>query len=145
MSANNSIGSKPGSVCDETIMVVEDEPDLRDLVVQVLQGRGYNVLEAGSGKQALEQWTQGGRKIDLLLTDMVMPDGMTGTELATRLKNDAPKLRVIFTSGHSAGVPGSVLENIDERQFLAKPYRPAQLLEVVRNCLDNPLPDIGNN
>jgi two-component system, cell cycle sensor histidine kinase and response regulator CckA len=123
----------------ETILVVEDEPDLRDLVVQVLEARGYTVVGAGSGKQALEQWSQRNRNIDLLLTDMVMPDGMTGCELATRLKNDAPDLRVIYTSGHSAGVPGTQLADIDERQFLAKPYRPSKLLEIVRSVLDNPI------
>ena len=143
MSAIDKIASKAGKTSAETIMVVEDEPDLRDLVVQVLQGRGYHVLEAGSGKQALEQWTRRDRNIDLLLTDMVMPDGMTGCELADRLKNDAPQLRVIYTSGHSAGVPGTELAHIDERQFLAKPYRPSKLLEVVRACLDGPKPE-GN-
>ncbi len=138
MSATNTNEPKP---CAETIMVVEDEPDLRDLVVQVLEGRGYTVLGAGSGKQALEQWSQRGQDIDLLLTDMVMPDGMTGCELASRLKTDAPNLRVIYTSGHSAGVPGTQLADIDERQFLAKPYRPSKLLEVVRACLDTPSPE----
>lgn len=145
MSASDSIQSKSENVRIETILVVEDEPDLRDLVVQVLQGRGYQVVEASSGKQALEQWQQNGSRIDLLLTDMVMPDGMTGCELATRLKADAPALRVIYTSGHSAGVPGTQLENVDERQFLAKPYRPSQLLEVVRTCLDNPAVDNSKN
>jgi CheY-like chemotaxis protein len=126
----------PGPRCSETILVVEDEPDLRDLVVQVLESRGYNVLGAGSGKQALEQWSQRHQHIDLLLTDMIMPDGMSGCELAERLKTDAPDLRVIYTSGHSAGVPGTQLEKVDERQFLAKPYRPGKLLEIVRTCLD---------
>jgi CheY-like chemotaxis protein len=136
----NTSEAKPGQPVAETILVVEDEPDLRDLVVQVLQSRGYKVLEAGSGKQAIEQWTQRDRPIDLLLTDMVMPDGMTGCELASRLQTDAPGLRVIYTSGHSAGIPGTQLADIDERQFLAKPYRPSRLLEIVRSVLDNPNP-----
>ncbi len=137
--------AKPSRAKGETIMVVEDEPDLRELVVQVLQGRGYTVLEASSGTQALEQWSNRQREIDLLLTDMVMPDGMTGCQLAERLRSDAPKLRVIYTSGHTAGVPGTQLEHIEERQFLAKPYRPTKLLEVVRNCLDDPaFPCNGN-
>jgi CheY-like chemotaxis protein len=123
----------------ETILVVEDEPDLLDLVVQVLEGRGYTVLGASSGKQALEQWSQRDRDIDLLLTDMTMPDGMTGCELARRLRIDAPNLRVIYSSGHIAGVPGTQLAHVEERQFLAKPYRPSKLLEIVRNNLDNPL------
>ncbi len=130
---------KTGKTCAETIMVVEDEPDLLELVVQVLEGRGYTVLGASSGKQALEQWSQRDHDIDLLLTDMTMPDGMTGCELAERLRTDAPNLRVIYTSGHTAGVPGTQLAHVEERQFLAKPYRPSKLLEIVRNCLDGPL------
>jgi CheY-like chemotaxis protein len=131
--------SKNGKAAAETIMVVEDEPDLLELVVQVLEGRGYTVLGASSGKQALEHWSQRDHDIDLLLTDMTMPDGMTGCELAERLRIDAPNLRVIYSSGHTAGVPGTQLAHVDERQFLAKPYRPSKLLEIVRNNLDSPI------
>lgn len=123
----------------ETILVVEDEPDLLELVVAVLEGRGYNVVGAASGKQALEQWSQKSRNIDLLLTDMTMPDGMTGSQLAERLRNDSPNLRVIYTSGHTAGIPGTKYADIDEREFLAKPYRPTKLLEFVRTRLDGPV------
>ena len=136
---------KTGKTCTETIMVVEDEPDLRELVVQVLESRGYTVLDAGSGKQALEQWSRRDRDIDLLLTDMVMPDGMTGCELADRLRTDAPNLRVIYTSGHTAGVPGTQLAHVEEHQFLAKPYRPSKLLEFVRTCLDGPISPASGN
>jgi two-component system cell cycle sensor histidine kinase/response regulator CckA len=129
----------------ETIMVVEDEPDLRELVVQVLEGRGYTVLASGSGKEALEQWAQRKQDIDLLLTDMVMPDGMTGCQLAERLRADAPNLRVLYSSGHTAGVPGTQLAHVEDHQFLAKPYRPSQLLEVVRTCLDGPLSPANGN
>jgi CheY-like chemotaxis protein len=120
----------------ETIMVVEDEPDLLELVVQVLEARGYIVVGAGSGKQALEQWSHRDHHIDLLLTDMTMPDGMSGFELAERLRTEAPDLRVLYTSGHSVGVPGTQLAHVEERQFLAKPYRPSKLIEMVRTCLD---------
>jgi two-component system cell cycle sensor histidine kinase/response regulator CckA len=137
--------SKPGKACAETILVVEDEPDLLELVVQVLEARGYTVLGAVSGKQALEHWSQRDRGIDLLLTDMAIPDGMTGFQLAERLRVDAPNLRVIYTSGHTAGVPGTQLAHVDERQFLAKPYRPTKLLEIVRNCLDGPTSPISGN
>jgi CheY-like chemotaxis protein len=129
---------KTGKTTAETILVVEDEPDLLELVVQVLEGHGYTVLGASSGDQALKQWSQRDHDIDLLLTDMIMRDGMTGCELAERLKTDAPNLRVIYSSGHIAGVPGTQLAHVDERQFLAKPYRPSKLLEMVRNCLDDP-------
>jgi len=135
----NELPAKAANPGAETIMVVEDEPDLRELVVQVLEARGYTVVGASSGKQALEEWSHRSRDIDLLLTDMLMPDGMTGCQLADRLRTDVPNLRVIFTSGHSAGIPGTQLANVEERQFLAKPYRPSKLLEIVRNCLDTPV------
>jgi two-component system, cell cycle sensor histidine kinase and response regulator CckA len=128
---------KPANACTETILVVDDEEDLRDLVVTVLESRGYTILAASSGKEALEQWAQKKGQIDLLLTDMLMPDGMTGSDLAARLKQDAPKLRVLYTSGHAAGVPGTHLADVEDCQFLAKPYRPAELIQTVRDCLDH--------
>jgi CheY-like chemotaxis protein len=122
----------------ETILVVDDEPDLRELVAQVLESGGYKVVSAGSGAQALEKWDQRLGDIHLLLTDIVMPDGLTGRKLADRLRSEDPRLRVIFTSGYSAGLPGTELANVEARSFLAKPYRPATLLRFVRDCLDRP-------
>jgi two-component system, cell cycle sensor histidine kinase and response regulator CckA len=126
------------SVSGETILVVEDEPDLRDLVSQILESCGYKVVSAGSGAEALEVWAARRADIRLLLTDMVLPDGFSGRNLADRLTSENPRLRVIFTSGYSAGMPGTELANIEARQFLGKPYRPAALLEIVRRCLDEP-------
>ncbi len=124
----------------ETILVVDDEPDLRDLVTEVLESGGYRVLSAGSGVEALDKWAKRHGTVDLLLTDMVMPDGLTGSKLADRLRGEDPGLRVIYTSGFSAGIPGGALDNVDERNFLPKPYRPATLLQFVRQCLDQPCP-----
>jgi two-component system, NtrC family, sensor kinase len=122
----------------ETIMVVDDEPDLRDLVSQVLESGGYKVLSAGSGAEALELWAKRQGDVHLLLTDIVMPDGLTGRKLAEQLQGEDPRLRVIYTSGYTAGMPGTELANVDERCFLAKPYRPSMLLKIVRECLDQP-------
>jgi CheY-like chemotaxis protein len=133
---------RPSEGGGETILVVEDEPDLRDLVSQVLESRGYKVVSAGSGAEALETWAKRSGNIDLLLTDMVMPDGLTGVKLAERLTTESPGLRVIFTSGYSAGMPGTELANIEESHFLAKPYRPSTLLEVVRRRLDEPTSEL---
>ena len=69
----------------ETVLVAEDEDALREMVVQVLKIQGYTVLEAASGRHALEVWEQANRPVDLLLTDMVMPGGIMGSELAERL------------------------------------------------------------
>ncbi|HTA29391.1 MAG TPA: response regulator, partial [Candidatus Cybelea sp.] len=112
---------------------------------QVLQSGGYQVLSAGSGAEALEQWSKRPGDIHLLLTDVVMPDGMTGHMLADRLRSEDPRMRVIYTSGYTAGVPGTELANLPEQNFLAKPYRPATLLQAVRDCLDQPCPSANSN
>jgi PAS domain S-box-containing protein len=124
----------------ETILVVDDEPDLRELVSQILEIDGYRVVLAGSGAEALEQWAKRRGNIHLLLTDIVMPDGMTGRKLADRLQREDPRLRVIYTSGYTAGQAAEELANVEERHFLPKPYRPNTLLRIVRECLDHPGP-----
>jgi two-component system NtrC family sensor kinase len=134
--------AKP-SAARETILVVDDEPDLRELVAQVLETGGYKVISAGSGAQALEQWAKHRGEIHLLLTDIVMPDGLTGRKLANQLQSEDPRLRVIFTSGYNAGQPGTELATIEPRNFLAKPYRPATLLQLVRDCLDQPCESVA--
>ncbi len=122
----------------ETILVVDDEDDLRELVAQVLESDGYQVRVAGSVGEALEQWAKRSGDIHLLLTDVIMPDGMTGHMLADQLQSEDPRLRVIFTSGYTAGAPGTELATIHEHNFLPKPYRPDTLLQSVRACLDRP-------
>jgi CheY-like chemotaxis protein len=121
----------------ETILLVEDEPVLRELVAKVLEGYQYRVLEAETGVQALKVWDEYQGKIDLLLTDMVMPGGVSGAELAHRLRQRKPDLRVIYSSGYSSEIVG---KNFSENDpvFLSKPYRPPQLAHRVRKCLDAP-------
>ena len=121
----------------ETILVVEDEPALRELVSTILKGYNYHVLEAESGVQALKVWEKHQGKIDLLLTDMVMPGGVSGAELAQQLRKKKSDLRVIYSSGYSSEIIGkNVNENISA--FLPKPYRPPQLALHVRKSLDGP-------
>jgi two-component system, cell cycle sensor histidine kinase and response regulator CckA len=120
----------------ETILVAEDEEAVRDFVVQVLKSRGYTVLSAESGVRALEQWSEHQHEIDLLLTDLVMPGGISGHDLAQRLLREAPKLKVIYTSGYSPGLAGKDLALLDRRNFLAKPHGPSRLLRAVREILD---------
>ena len=123
----------------ETILVAEDEDPLREMVVQVLKIQGYTVLEAASGRQALEVWEQAGRPIDLLMTDMVMPGGIMGGELAERLSSQCPTLKVIYTSGYSPGMAGKDASLLEGRNFLPKPYSVGKLAQFVRECLDTPL------
>jgi PAS domain S-box-containing protein len=120
----------------ETVLVAEDEDDLREMVVNVLRIQGYTVLEAASGVQALELWEGTDRPIDLLLTDMVMPGGIMGGELAECLLNQSPQLKVIYTSGYSPGMAGSDTGLLKARNFLAKPYSIDKLTQFVRECLD---------
>jgi signal transduction histidine kinase len=82
---------------NETILVVEDEPALRELVVKILEMCGYHIIEAASGVEALEVWAKHKGEIDLLLTDMVMPGGVSGRQLGERLTAEEPGLKVIYT------------------------------------------------
>jgi CheY-like chemotaxis protein len=127
---------------NETILVAEDEPAVRSLVDNLLRRCGYTVLTAESGVAALEVWKGHRDKIQLLLTDMVMPDGMTGFDLAQRLRSEQPELKVIYTSGYSADIFGKDSTLIRDGLFLQKPYHPHQLAQTVRDCLDQQ-PDDG--
>lgn len=119
----------------ETILVVEDEVGLREMVREVLQAYHYGVCVAASGPDALRIWKEAGGNFDLIVTDMIMPGGMTGRELAQELKKQKPDLKIIFTSGYSPELLGKDLA-VEHTMFLPKPYRPPQLAQLVRQCLD---------
>jgi CheY-like chemotaxis protein len=121
----------------ETVLVAEDEDALRDMVVNVLRIQGYTVLEAASGHEAIQKWEQADHPVDLLLTDMVMPGGIMGSELAERLLRKSPGLKVIYTSGYSPGMAGNDASLLKGRNFLPKPYSVGKLTQFVRACLDS--------
>jgi signal transduction histidine kinase/CheY-like chemotaxis protein len=120
----------------ETILLVEDEPVLRELVREVLSEYEYRVIEAASGVEALRVWDEHNGQVDLLLTDMVMPEGMSGRDLAMQLRVQKPDLKVIYTSGYSSESLSSEIGQTDT-MFLAKPYLPPQLAQLVRQSLDS--------
>ncbi len=120
----------------ETILLVEDEPALRGLVGNLLERAGYRVFSAANGPQALAQWRAHPKEVDLLLTDLVMPDGMSGFDLGALLTHDDPRLRVVYTSGYSPEIAGRGQELIPGVNFLAKPFVADGLLEIVRAALD---------
>jgi PAS domain S-box-containing protein len=121
-----------------TILVVEDEEMLREFVSDALSSLGYRVLSAANGRTALDVWAAHKDEIDLLLTDVVMPESVSGRQLAHKLIMDKPDLKVIFTSGYSAELFGSDFEREKEHVFLAKPYLPDRLAQTVAAHLQSP-------
>ena len=117
---------------DESILVVEDEPAVRALAVKILGARGYRVQAAPSGVAALELWRQQPGAFDLLLTDLIMPGGVSGAQLAEQLRTEQPGLRIIYMSGYPGGTAGGGAG----ANFLQKPFDPAHLAKAVRTCLD---------
>jgi hypothetical protein len=119
----------------ETIMVVEDERSLRELIVEELRASGYTVLDAEDGAAALRTADAHDGPLNLMLSDVVM-GRMSGVELARRLRHTRPRLPVLLMSGYSAGFLGE--EALDQRtSFLAKPFRVSDLLLAVRGLLDS--------
>jgi two-component system, cell cycle sensor histidine kinase and response regulator CckA len=120
----------------ETILLVEDDPALSLSVCRALTRLGYRVLEATNGPEAIKEWRQQAGRVDLLLTDLRLPEGPNGRELADQLQKEKPGLKVIFISGYSPdAVDGGqpVREGFD---FLPKPLELMKLAETVRARLD---------
>ncbi|MGC8989151.1 MAG: PAS domain S-box protein [Verrucomicrobiia bacterium] len=120
----------------ETIFVVEDEPAVRSVVEVSLKSLGYTVITARSGHEALELWPNHASRINLLMTDIVMPGGISGIELAAQLMKDNPSLKVIYTSGYSTEITEGHFNLPPKTRFLQKPYLVETLASVVRTCLD---------
>jgi len=120
----------------ETILLVEDEPAVREITRSVLERYGYRVLEADSAAAAVREWEGQDRPIDLLLTDLIMPGSTSGRELAEQLLVRDPELKVIYTTGYSPDVVHRLLPLDPGLTLLQKPYAPAELAGNVRRCLD---------
>jgi PAS domain S-box-containing protein len=131
--ATTSITVKGGS---ETILLVEDERPVRELVARVLEHYGYKVFQANNGAEAMDIWGNNKRDIKLVLTDLVMPNNMNGRELAEKMWVEVPNLKIIFTSGYSADIVGKDFKLQPDLNFLQKPYQPQTLALTVRRCLD---------
>ena len=124
----------------ETILVVEDEAPVRQIVVNLLQRLGYTVLPAPHGKAALEIWPQDRARIDLLLTDVVMPEGINGYTLGQQLLADKPALKVIYTSGYTGSLESRPELFHEGTNFIHKPFTPEALAKIIRKNLDHPTP-----
>lgn len=133
------IGTDPAAFVrggNEVVLVVEDEPVLRDLAQAILEELGYRILQAPNGKSALTVWEEHQGAIDLLLTDVVMPEGLSGVELAQKLVAGKPALRVVFTSGYSVDEISETFLAKNNARFLQKPYTRTTLARAVRQALD---------
>jgi PAS domain S-box-containing protein len=126
-------GATAGS---ETILLVEDEDALRRMLREALAKAGYRVWEAGNGEEGLQQWQVANGKIDLVVSDVVMP-GMNGLKLAQELMARSPDVPVIFMSGHAEDVITKQGVIDSERDLLPKPFLPEVLVRKVREVLDH--------
>jgi hypothetical protein len=122
---------------DETVLLVEDEALVRNLMSEVLRKRGYRVIECANGREALVRAPQQGGRINLLVTDIVMP-GMSGIELSRQLTRGHPELRVLFVSGYTEELLGGRNAEWLATPFLQKPFTPDTLARRVREVLDAP-------
>jgi CheY-like chemotaxis protein len=124
----------------ETILVVEDDERVRDAVLGMLEGLGYRVLHASNGPEAL-QVLQEGEEVELLFSDIIMPRGMTGVELAREARRRRPDLKILLTSGFAGGRSGReppTTPQTGEFPFLPKPYTVSDLARRLRETFRLP-------
>jgi len=143
--ADGETGARPARLApdeargDETVVLVEDEPLVKNLVGEVLRKNGYQVMEFVNGREALARVKLHRGLVHLLVTDVVMP-GMSGIELARHLAVGRPEMRVLFISGYTDELVGRQGGLQPGRAFLPKPFTPDTLLRTVRGLLDAPDP-----
>ncbi len=125
---------------DETILLVEDDPIVRNVTDEILSDAGYEVLACSSGEEAIDAASSGEFDIQLLLSDVVLT-GINGREAATRIQDDLPDVRVLFMSGYTAGAFDQEFTRGLEVPLLPKPFRPEHLLARVRQTLDHRIAD----
>jgi len=128
---------QPKDAAPTTVLIVEDEPGVREFISTVLKMNSFRVYEATDGVEALKVWAEHSKEVDVLFTDMVMPNGLSGRGLADKLLTQRPGLKVIYSSGYSAETIGAEWLNAPGVGFLAKPYNADALLRAVSNCLSS--------
>jgi CheY-like chemotaxis protein len=116
----------------EAVLIVEDEPDLMDVASSLFISMGYDVVTAASGQEAIE--VMANRQVDILFTDVIMPNGINGIELATRARTARPDLKIILASGYP--LPALKIEHssLNDFSFVQKPYRLSDLARALRTA-----------
>ena len=118
-----------------TILFVEDEPSIREMATLYLAAKGYRVVVASSGDEAVTLWREHAAEIDLVVTDLIMPGRVNGHQLVERLRADRPDLKVIFVSGYSPDTAGEETLPGEATKFLPKPYRLKEMADRIHDCL----------
>ncbi len=131
--------STGGQAQGESVLVVEDDADVNNLAVALLEVYGYRVFAASDGRKALEI-LRDGHEIDLLFTDVLLPGGLTGPQLAEKARDLRPNMKVLFMSGHTHDTPIQEGPQDDGPHILRKPFRKAELAQEVRAALDGARP-----
>ena len=121
---------------DETVLLVEDEISVRRALAQSMRLLGYQVFEAGNGPEAMRIWKENSDQIHLLLTDMVMPEGMTGLDLAEKIRKEKTDLKIIISSGYNTKIDSHDSLERAGITYLQKPYEFETLSKALRDCLD---------
>lgn len=119
-----------------SILLVEDDDFVRDVIVEILRSAGFDVLPAQNAEKAMEVAGTCGDKIDLLLSDVVMP-GRTGPELGLELRKNRPSIKLLFTSGYGDSVPEMYGSDMSGAFYLPKPFSVGALVGKVREALDS--------
>ena len=133
-----SVGQIENCSRGETILLVEDEPSVQQVMRKCLEKFGYRVIGVTDGPQAIALWQEHGQQIKLLITDMLLPEGMTGLELTEKLRTFKPELKVIISSGYHYEINESNKVALHGITFLPKPYQGYQLIATVQDCLRSP-------
>jgi PAS domain S-box-containing protein len=122
----------------ETVLLAEDEVQVRDFAARVLRELGYTVIEARNGREAITAASEAGQKIDILLTDVIMPE-MGGKSLSDWIRGRIPGVKVLFISGYTEGAISNLGELNPGVAFLQKPFTPGELARKVRELLNAPV------
>jgi len=119
----------------ETVLVVEDDPEVRALAIAMLGSLGYETFESDTAAAALEQ-LESAAEVDLLLTDVMLPGGMNGRVLATEVLRRAPGIKVLYMSGYTENAIAHHGRLDTDAELLQKPFRRTDLARAVRKVLD---------
>jgi CheY-like chemotaxis protein len=121
----------------ETILIVEDDPDVRTLAVALLSGLGYGIAEAGSAEAALKVMQHASNPIDLLLSNVVLPGVMNGPDLAAEVRRRSPGTKIVYMTGYAEEAFNNRFELNKDSGLLQKPFKKVELARMVRSVLDN--------